>query len=387
MSWGKVDVSQRRMEFVIRAATGKESIRGLCREFEVSPQTGYKWLNRYRRADSLKAVVELSRKPQQCPRKTVAELEGRVVEQRQLRPDWGARKLQKQLEKDGIQLNQRTIHRILIRHGLVPERERRRPATQRFERERPNELWQMDYKGLPHPLAQSLMPLTILDDHSRYLVAVQALPNTAGEPLLRVLSQVMEKNGVPDAMLVDHGTPWWSATAPWGLTKVSVWLMKQNIEIIHSGVRHPQTQGKVESAHRAMQRQMRLRGWPGDHEWTEWLHSFAEEWNHVRPHEALGYRTPAQCWTPSRRRFQPHPAAFDYTAGCICKVRTHGQIDFQGRSFTGLAALAGEAVALQHVDADRWIVRYRNTIIRELDVSTGRSTPLGFHPYTEFWEL
>jgi transposase InsO family protein len=386
MPWGSVNVKQRRIEFVIRAASGREPIRTLCREFEISPQTGYKWLQRYREAGTLAAVEEQSRRPHRSPQRTAPEVEAWVVQQRQQRPDWGARKLQKRSEEAGIPLETQTIHRILLRHGLVKDSERHRPARQRFERQAPNQLWQMDYKGMPPELSKRVMPLSILDDHSRYLVGLEALPNTGAEPLLAYLSKVMDQNGVPEAMLVDHGTPWWNAAARWGLTRVSLWLMKQNIELIHSGVRHPQTQGKVESAHRAMQRQLKLRGWPADTAWPEWLRSFAQEWNQVRPHEALEYRTPTQCWQPSARAFQPHPPPFEYAAGCICRVRTHGQIDFQGRRFTGPAALAGETVALEHVEADRWIVRYRTTVIREIDLSTGRSRALPFQPYTDFWD-
>jgi transposase InsO family protein len=387
MAWGNVDVSQRRMKFVVRAASGKESIRGLCREFEISPQTGYKWLRRYREAGSLEAVREHSRRPARSPRRTPADVEQRVVEHRLKRPDWGARKLRVLLQAEGVSLPRLTVHRILLRHGLVADSERHRPAPRRFEREAPNQLWQMDYKGLPQHISQSVMPLSILDDHSRYLVALEALPNTGAEPLLACLTEVLDRSGVPDAMLLDHGTPWWNAQARWGLTRVALWLMKQNIQLIHSGVRHPQTQGKVESSHRAFQRQLRLRGWPAAEAWPEWLRQFSTEWNHLRPHEALGLRTPAHCWRPSPRAFAPHPTPFDYgSAAVLCRVREHGQINFGGRSFTAPQSLAGEWIALEHVEADRFVVRYRTTLIRQLDLATGRSTALEFQPYQDLWE-
>ena len=212
-------------------------------------------------------------------------------------------------------------------------------------------------------------------------------PAPPPRPLLKYLTDVLERAGVPEAMLLDHGTPWWNAQARWGLTRVSLWLMKQDIELIHSGVRHPQTQGKVESSHRALERQLRLRGWPLSGTWAEWLQDFSQEWNHLRPHQALGFRTPACCWQPSARRFQMHPHQFEYAAGAaVCRVREHGQIDFQRRSFTAPQALAGEYVALDHVEGDRFVVRYRATLIRELDLATGRSTPLQFQPYEDFWE-
>ncbi|MGH9510945.1 MAG: hypothetical protein ACRD2U_02295, partial [Terriglobales bacterium] len=97
-----------------------------------------------------------------------AALECSVVEQRLRYPDWGARKLKVLLAREGIELPRNTIHRILLRHNLVREEEQRSPATQRFEREHPNELWQMDFKG-PKGWPQTVGPLSVLDDHSRYL--------------------------------------------------------------------------------------------------------------------------------------------------------------------------------------------------------------------------
>lgn len=387
MSWGTKDVSQRRMEFVIRAASRREQIRGLCEEFEISPETGYKWLRRYRETGTLAAVQERSRRPLHSPHRTGAETEALVVKHRQQRPDWGARKLKVLLESEGVRLPAVTVHRILLRHGLVRDSERHRPAVHRFEREQPNQLWQMDYKGLPAVLSQQVMPLGILDDHSRYLVGLAALPNTGARPLLDYLPTVFERCGVPEAMLVDHGTPWWNTQSAWGLTRVSVWLMKQNIELIHSGLRHPQTQGKVESSNRAMQRQLNFRGWPSDPgAWPEWLRGFAEEWNHLRPHEALGLRTPAQCWHPSPRRFQHDPAPFSYRdSSMVRRVHDHGQITFGGRSFTGPASLAGEDIALEHVAGDRYVVRYRATLIREIDLATGASHSLPFDPYQDLF--
>ena len=97
-------------------------------------------------------------------------------------PDWGARKLQVLLGQDGIRLPASTIHRILLRHALVPENDRHRPAPQRFERATPNELWQMDFKG-PKSWHQPVGPLSVLDDHSRYVIALEALGSTHAGPV------------------------------------------------------------------------------------------------------------------------------------------------------------------------------------------------------------
>jgi transposase InsO family protein len=99
---------------------------------------------------------------------------------RQQRPDWGARKLAVLLERDGIRLPVITVHRVLVRHGLVLDQDRRHPATGRFEREHPNELWQMDFK-VQKAAKAAIGPLSVLDDHSRYLVALEQTGTTRGE--------------------------------------------------------------------------------------------------------------------------------------------------------------------------------------------------------------
>jgi transposase InsO family protein len=170
------------------------------------------------------------------------------VEVRHRYPDWGARKLRVVLAREGVELARNTIHRILLRNGLVKECDQHPPALQRFEPEQPNQLWQMDFKG-PKGWPQQVGPLSVLDDHSRYVIVLAAHGNTEGRPVRERLERAFQDGGVPEAMLMDHGTPWWSQKAPSGRTKLSLWLMRQGIRLCWSGIRHPQTQGKVERFH------------------------------------------------------------------------------------------------------------------------------------------
>jgi transposase InsO family protein len=228
-------------------------------------------------------------------------------------PDWGARKLQVLLAREGVQLPRNTIHRILRRHDLIGAQQRGAAATQRFERERPNELWQMDFKG-PKGWPQPMGPLSVLDDHSRYLIALAATGGTHAAPVQQQLEEAFQRCGVPEAMLMDHGTPWWSSHAQFGRTQLSLWLMRQGIRLYWSGIRHPQTQGKVERFHGSLQRAWERRGMPGDNR-QAWLDAYRWEHNHVRPHEALGMQTPATMWKPSLHRYDPHPPRWEYPTG------------------------------------------------------------------------
>ncbi len=103
-------------------------------------------------------------------------------------------------------------------------------------------------------------PLSVLDDHSRYAVALHGTWSTQAEPVKQGLIEAFERCGVPEEMLMDHGTPWWNMQAVAGWTWLTVWLMKQGIRLHHNGYRHPQTQGKVERFHGALAAAAKRRG-------------------------------------------------------------------------------------------------------------------------------
>lgn len=370
MAWKTMDVREQRVRFVVAAARREKPLVALCREFEISRPTGYLWLKRYEQS-GVAGIAELSRRPHHSPERTPSELEGRVVQVRKQYPDWGARKLKVVLDREKVQLTHSAIQRILARHDLIREQDRHRPAVQRFERSAPNELWQMDFKGAKdwNPV---IGPLSVLDDHSRYLTVLQAVGSTRAELVREQLESAFTECGVPDAMLMDHGVPWWSAAAPTGATWLTVWLMKQGIRLHWSGYRHPQTQGKVERFHGELERAWQLRAGAGQ-ERQPWLDAYRWEHNHVRPHEALGMKTPASVWKKSGRRYDPNPPRWEYPPGAkVLKLDGRGKMDAYGIRWAISRALRGERVQLERVGS-RVLVYFCRTLIRELDLENRHS--------------
>jgi transposase InsO family protein len=365
-------VRDQRVQFVVRASRG-ENLSGLCREFDVSRPTGYLWLNRYQQG-GVANVEERSRRPHSSPERTEPDIEQQIVELRRKRPDWGARKLQPLLEQRGIKLAIRTVHRILERHDLVREADRQRLATKRFERAEPNQLWQMDFKS-PKGWQTPVGPLSVIDDCSRYLIVLQATGTTRSEAVREQLETAFLSCGVPEEMLMDHGTPWWNAQAPSGWTRLMVWLMKQGIRCGFSGYRHPQTQGKVERFHGSLEMARRRRGIPESVEAHQaWLDEFRHEYNYVRPHEALGGHTPASVWRPSARSYAPNPPEWEYAEGAeVQRLESTGQLKLEGRRWQVSEALANERVQLVRVE-QRVLVYYCQSLIREIDLADQRST-------------
>jgi len=368
-----MDVREQRVRFVVAALRREMSFSSLCAEFGVSRPTGRLWLHRYREF-GVDGIAERSRRPLRSPRQTEAALEQQVVELRSRYPDWGARKLQVLLAGAGVELTRSTVHRILLRHDLVREQDRHRVAGQRFERAVPNELWQMDFKGPKH-WHQPVGPLSVLDDHSRYVIALQAIGSTRAELVREQLEQAFCSCGVPQAMLMDHGVPWWSWAAPGAVkTGLSLWLIRQGIRLHWSGIRHPQTQGKVERFHGALQRALDRRPNVAQQEPQAWLDDYRREHNHVRPHEALDMKTPASRWRPSERRYDPNPPRWQYPEGAwVLKVDCQGKLDIRGEKWKVSRSLSGERVQIVEV-GDRLQVYYCNTLIRELDPKIQRST-------------
>ena len=365
-----MDVQEQKVKFVVAATRQEKSFTALCQEFGISRPTGCLWRKRYQEA-GLAGIAERSRRPQQSPARTAAELEQHVVEIRQRYPDWGARKLRVLLARENVELTGSTIHRILLRHGLVQDHDRHSQATGRFERSAPNELWQMDFKS-PKGWNAATGPLSVLDDHSRYLLVLQAVWSTHAELVREQLETAFATGGVPEAMLMDHGIPWWSARAPTGATSLTVWLMKQGIRLHWSGFRHPQTQGKVERFHGALERALQARGAPRK-EPQPWLDDYRWEHNHVRPHEALGMQTPASVWHKSERSYDPSPPRWEYpTAAKVLKLDCQGKLDLYGNRWKISGALRGEWVQLERVER-RVLVYCCRTLIRELDLDKQRS--------------
>ena len=373
MPWRESSVVEQRLQFVVAASRREQGFSSLCRQFGISRQTGYTWLKRYAAGGSSQ-VVDRSRRPLHSPARTAAEVEQEVIQLRQRWPDWGAPKLYTLLQRQhggSSPVAVRTVHRILERHDLIRERDRNIPALKRFERNQPNELWQMDFKGLHGPARNQssktspVGPLSILDDHSRYVLALEQLGSTAMCGVQATLETTFQQCGVPDAMLMDHGTPWWNAASPWGLTEVAVWIMRQGVRLMFSGVRHPQTQGKVERMHGALQQAARKRR--ADLVEQTWLDLFRHEYNHIRPHASLGMATPASRWRPSARLFQSAPPDWDYPASMqVMRLAGEGQLGWCGRRWEISRALRRQRIGLELLGS-RAIVYFCRTPVRELD--------------------
>ncbi len=248
MPWNTRDAMSLKEEFVALARQPGSNKRELCRRFGISPQTAYKWLNRYE-THGQSGLQEKSRKPATSPKLTPATLETEVLALRKEHPAWGGRTISNLLKK---QIAPSTVTNVLRRHGLIQPVPKEQEAKHRFEHDAPNDLWQMDFKGHFATQEGRCHPLTLLDDHSRFNLAIQACENERGATVKEKIVEVFERFGLPARINVDNGPPWGSPRNPGEITELSIWLIRLGIRISFSRPYHPQTNGKIERFHRSL---------------------------------------------------------------------------------------------------------------------------------------
>jgi transposase InsO family protein len=355
MPWRISSAMSQRLEFVLLASQPRANMRQLCRRFGISAPTGYKWLQRFQ-AEGPQGLKEHSRRPHHSPTRTPERMETTITALRQQHPAWGGRKLAQRLHDLGHTGVPRpsTITAILDRYQLLdPKQSTKHQAFTRFERSAPNELWQMDFKGDFAMAHGRCYPLTILDDHSRFAVALHACAKNSKNITQNVLIQTFRRYGLPDWIICDNGSPWGSSCRG-HYTQLGVWLMRLGIGVSHSRPHHPQTNGKDERFHRTLKAEV-LRYHHAETLVQLQLHfdAWRNVYNTQRPHESLQMKVPASRYQPSNRNYPERLPAIEYgPEDIVRKVRHAGHIKYKGRDLHIGSAFYGLYIALRRTTTD-----------------------------------
>jgi transposase InsO family protein len=382
MPWDTKDKTERRKEFIAMLEVQKDHFARLCRVFGISRKTGYKWRARFLEGGGLD---DLTPRPARRSNQTPEATERALLEVRAEFPFWGPRKLCKLLEQRGAAAPSRSsAARILKRNGCVaPEDSRARTPFVRFERARPNELWQMDFKGhFPLADARRCHPLTLLDDHSRYLVGLFACADEQAATVQAALQHCFALHGLPAAILCDHGSPWCAPEG--GHSRLCVWLLQLGIRVLHGRPRHPQTQGKDERFHRTLKAELLDRhDWPDLPSTQKRFDAYRRLYNHQRPHEALALAVPATRYQPSLRPLPASLPAIHYAPGELTRtVKSKGEITFKNRFYYIGRAFIGQSLALRPLaQTGLFNVCFGPHCLGSLSITASSNLPKGlYHP-------
>ena len=374
MPWSTPIVSELRTAFVHAVRTAKRPVASAARDFGISRKTAYKWLTRF---DDQRPLHDQSRRPHRSPYRTSEALEHAILAVRD-EYGWGPRKIVAYLKNhDRPAPPVRTAAAILRRHGRsTPPAGPTRDDLQRFERPRPNQLWQLDFKGYVEIHRQRIYPLTILDDHSRFLLALDCRTAQTYACAWDVLWNTLGEYGLPEQILCDnafgnHGP------AP-GISWFEARLIRLDIQPLHGRPYHPQTQGKIERLHRTLESEVFPRL---PHDSLPNFQAGLDHWrtavyNALRPHEALGDVPPVTRWKPGVRPRPDRLPDVEYPAGAaVRKANTTGDIRWRGARILVGQGLIGQYVRVEEVEGylRLW---YGSRRIREIPVDCLAGTGL-----------
>jgi transposase InsO family protein len=347
-----------KLEFVERAGSG-EKVADLCREFGISRQTGHKWIKRFEQ-QGYDGLEEHSRRPKAAPLATAEELVVATLQEREVHPRWGADKLHRLLLKRfGEQTpSKRTIARILKRANRIRERRKRAPVSV-VERapsvlaQSPNDVWTVDFKGWWRTLnGERCEPLTVRDAFSRYVLAVVAC-STKKRDVRPIFERLFRRHGVPRTLQCDNGVPFIAVHGRAGLSGLSAWWVSLGIRLVRSRPGCPQDNGGHERMHADVRADVQARPAATRDEQQRLLDRWRQEFNHVRPHQALSGKTPAEVYKVGERR-RAALASYSYPKHFyVVRVGKSGMVHFRGDACRIGNAFVGLQVGIQVIDALR----------------------------------
>ena len=338
-----------------------ESISEIARRHQISRKALYKWIERYEEK-GLEGLVDRSRAPKKHPNQVDAIWHERVSAARQLHRQWGPRKLYPWLEEKygASQLpSESTIGRLLQELGL---NRRRRPTPRSkatgplWPADQPNEVWAVDFKGWRRTGdGKRCEPLTMTDQATRYLLCCQILPSIRTELVRPVMERVFREHGLPQRMRSDNGAPF-ASNGGCGLTELAAWWIELGIECERIEPGCPQQNGRHERMHRTLQEATMQPPAATLRRQQARFDAFVHEYNHERPHEALGLAPPARFYSRAARDYPNRTPEPEYGRDWqVRKVDDGGHARFSDRLFVS-HALTGKYIGFEPAEAGLWRV-------------------------------
>lgn len=374
MPWSETTVMKERLCFIADLERNLYTMTELCDRHGISRKTGYKWSERYV-AEGVDGLKDRSSAPKRCPHRTEDRVVEALLKARRQHPSWGPRKLLAYLGRRHPEWPwpaASTAGDILKRHGLVKPRRRRHrpphPGRPQVEVQSANDLWSCDFKGeFRTGDRRYCYPLTVADRCSRYLLGCEGKLSTAHAGAQPVFEQIFRSYGLPLGILSDNGQPF-SSPALCGISRLSVWWLKLGIQPLRIEPGHPEQNGGHERMHRTLKAET-TRPPAGDLAGQQQrFDAFREEFNVLRPHEALDQRPPAEFYEPSPRPYPEQVPEVEYPGHYeVRQVRTDGSIKWQGEFLFVSQVLSGEPVGLEEVDDGIWSLHFSSLLLARFD--------------------
>lgn len=386
MPWKEINVLDTRKEFTHRALTEKIPFTELCSEYGISTKTGYKWKNRFLN-HGYNGLSDQSRVPKSSPSQLSEDVIIRIIKLKIAHPTWGPKKIL-QLYENAYRFEKppslSSVGRVLDKAGLVEKKRVRRVQPEQdsfrklYKAEAPNDVWTVDFKGWWFTTnKEKCLPLTIRDEYSKYIFETRLMLRADTESVRKVFTEQFKKYGLPSKIKSDNGPPFAASSGNLGLTKLSAWWMSLGILPTRIQPGKPYQNGSHERMHRdiAFEIQGKIRG---DLKETQAaLDLWREEYNNIRPHEAIGMSTPASVYKKSERGYFGDIDEIIYPSNYITRrVSLNGMIKLDGVSIYTNHALIGYQLGLQPYENNRLRIWFSEFLLGTVNLETYIFEPL-----------
>ncbi len=374
MPWLETAPMDQRERFITDHQRGLYTMTELCARYGISRKTGYKWLSRFD-AEGRSGLRDRSHAPHRCPHRIAEEVAEALCAARRAHPSWGPAKLLDWLAIRRPELPRPAISTagdLLERRGLVKSRRRRRshqhPGVVPIHTVAPNDLWTIDFKGqFKTRDGVYCYPLTLADQHSRYLLACRGLRSTKGDQARGVLEWAFRTYGLPRAIRSDNGVPF-ATTGIHGLSQLNVWWMRLGITHQRILPGQPQQNGAHERMHKTLKAEACRPPQGALAAQQRRFNAFRQEYNEERPHAALAGQPPASRYTPSPRPYPERLPPLEYPGHFLVKrVTNAGTFRFKDRLLFIANALKSHHIGLDEIDTGIWSIYLGPVLLARLD--------------------
>ncbi len=384
MAWKETCVLEQRTEFIKEYLNGEGSFKDLCIKYGVSEKTGHKWKNRFLEC-GFSGLGDQVRTPANSPNQLDEDTVIRLIRLRTAHPAWGPKKLavlyKKAYPQDSAP-SESSIYRVLGKAGLI-KRKRVRTAKadasrlrNQIQASQPNDVWTVDFKGYWYSNGEQCLPLTVRDLSSKYILTIRLMQSASADAVRAVFEELFHQYGLPKVIRSDNGIPFATSHGMLGLTRLSAWWIYNGIVPDRTQPGCPTQNGSHERMHADLSNEIQGKISGGITANQSAIDAWAQEYNQVRPHEALGMKTPDEVYRKSEIPYQGTPEEIEYPVVFITrKVNKHGYVQVKKVSVLVSGALRGMTVGLQPQDGHEYMVWLADFPLGILNIET-----YCFHP-------
>lgn len=385
MSWKETDVMKEKEKFIDAVIKAEKPFKYICEDFGISEKTGHKWKNRFYEEGKL-GLYEKSREAENHPNALPEDTVIAIIQLKTAHPYWGAKKileLFKKSRRNAEVPSLSSVNRILSKANLIKKR-RVKPVSVDCRRlhahiqpQEVNDVWAIDFKGYWRSDGEICEPFTVRELVSRKILCVKLMQSKSSEAVRAVMTDLFKKYGLPKVIRSDNGTPFSSPNGVLSLTSLSAWWITLGITPDRTEKGSPGQNGSLERMHADIAREIEGKVRGGVLANQAVIDAWVEEYNSVRPNEAIGMKTPDEVFIPSERKYIGDYEEIEYPLGFLTrKVTAGGEIVLNSIRIAIGHSLKGLYIGLKPLENNSYEAYLADFILGTVDMNSCCFFPL-----------